>query len=56
MERFSLEEVFGSTEKKMRNFKSKKVNKTRFFNTTNGLVLLEDEETVIGVFYSGGNG
>ena len=53
MARFSLKQVFGSPEKKLDSFRFKKVTKTKFLNSTNGLVLLEDEETVIGVLSAG---
>ena len=55
MARYSLEEVFGSTEKKLASFKSRKVTKTKFDCWISNLIVLEDEETVIGVLY-GGNG
>ena len=55
MTRYSLEEVFGSPEKKLSSFKSRKVTKTGFYCYGNSLAVLEDEETVIGVL-GGGNG
>ena len=56
MARYSLEEVFGSSEKKLSEFKSRKVTKIKFFFYINNLAVLEDEETVIGVLYAGGIG
>ena len=47
--RYSLEEVFGSSKKELASFKSRKVTKTGFYFNINNLVVLEDEETVIGV-------
>ena len=55
MARYSLEEVFGSPEKKLSSFKSRKVTKTGFYCYGNSLAVLEDEETVIGVL-GGSNG
>ena len=55
MFRYSLEEVFGSPEKKLSSFKSRKVTKTGFYCYGNSLAVLEDEETVIGVL-GGSNG
>ena len=55
MTRYSLEEVFGSEEKKLGSFKSRKVTKTKFYCYINNLIVLEDEETVIGVLSSGSN-
>ena len=49
MARYSLKEVFGSPEKKLAKFKSRKVTKTKFYCHMNSLVVLKDEETVIGV-------
>ena len=54
--RFSLEEELGSPEDELDSFKSKKVSETKFSISTNGLAVLEDEETVIGVIWSAGTG
>ena len=51
MARYSLEEVFGSKEKKLASFKSRKVTKTKFYVYINNMAVLEDEETVIGVLF-----
>ena len=49
MIRFSLKEVFSSTENKLAKFKSRKVTNTEFFCNVNNLLVLDDEQTVIGV-------
>ena len=55
MARYSLKEVFGSPEKKLSDFKSRKVSKTEFYWNINNLVVLDDEQTVIGVLGGSSN-
>ena len=51
--RYSLEDVFGSPEKKLCNFESRRVTKNSFEifrnkrNMSKTLIILDDEETII---------
>ena len=53
MAKYSLEEMFGSEENKLVNFKSKKVTKIGFLCYINNLAVHDNEETVIGVLSDG---